>query len=115
MTKTRRTFLGAAAAALSLSVSASGTAASETGTKEGRTVYDGDVGPDPDAPVPFVQLRGEGGQSTVFGAGAEVTVRVVDGELQLEATADLEEPGRLLDRDILHVGLSGKDLPEDNL
>jgi len=74
-------------------------------------IYDGD--PKDGTAVPFVQLVGDGKpQSTFIGDGATVEVAVDDGGVTLTVSAELENPQRLLDRDMLSVSLAGQDLDE---
>jgi len=63
-------------------------------------------------PAVFAEHRtGRCESSVVFGEGAEAEVRVVGGELTLTLTVDsFDDPAHLLDRDLLAVEVTGKDL-----
>lgn len=76
--------------------------------------YDGDTHEDDDSPAVFAEHRtGRCESSVVFGEGAEADLTVGGGELTLTLTVDgFEKPEQLLDRDVLTVELTAKDLSE---
>jgi len=78
------------------------------------STYNGNADGD-SRPAVFAQHRtGRFESSTVFGEGAKADVAINGDELTLTLTVDgFDDPEQLLDRDILSVELTAKDLPGD--